>query len=562
MQPFVTGLDVVSSLPLIVVCAFGIFALLLEVFQRPSFSRQYIAYVAAFGFLLAGVTALGVGRLDGVAAFSGMSHLDGYTSVMTAIFCLGGGLTALVAPNYLEEQGLDRGEFYGLLLLSVGGMIAMATAGDLVTFFIGLEIMSIAVYALTAFLRSSARSAEAGMKYFFIGAFASGLLLYGIAMIYGATGTTNLAEIHAVLSRVTDTPAGVSLASHDALIAAAGARDAAMHPLTLDFGVGALDISLVHVGVLFIAVAFAVKVAAAPFHMWAPDAYTGAPTPVVGFMAATVKAASFAALVRILVTGFFADIVRVGDYGWVAFFMVVSFVSIVFGNTVAIVQTNVKRMLAYSSVAHAGYMLIGVAAMGFGAGSVEMGSSIVFYALAYTVGTVGAFGAIAYVGRRGSEIETYDDMNGLGFKYPWLGAALAVFMLSSAGIPPAAGFMAKLLVFKAAINASVVGAAADVPGAGMLMTLAVLGIVTSVAGVYYYLKVIVHLYMKKPRREMVELPNAGAKFAIILCALATLWIGMFPGKYVDHAERAMDQMGARPDGVYVQPSTIADDTAR
>ena len=158
MQPFVTGLDVVSTLPLIVVCAFGIFALLLEVFQRPSFPRQYIANVAAFGFLLAALTAIGVGRLDGATAFSGMSHLDGYTSIMTVIFCLGGGLTALVAPNYLDEQGLDRGEFYGLLLLSVGGMIAMTTAGDLVTFFIGLEIMSIAMYAIAAFLRTSAWS--------------------------------------------------------------------------------------------------------------------------------------------------------------------------------------------------------------------------------------------------------------------------------------------------------------------------------------------------------------------------------------------------------------------
>jgi NADH-quinone oxidoreductase subunit N len=196
--------------------------------------------------------------------------------------------------------------------------------------------------------------------------------------------------------------------------------------------------------------------------------------------------------------------------------------------------------------------------MGFGAGHVEMGSSIVFYALAYTVGTVGAFGALAYIGRRGSEVETYDDLNGLGFKYPWLGAALAVFMLSSAGIPPAAGFMAKFLVFKAAIDASVIGSAADVSGAGGLMVLAVLGIVTSVAGVYYYLKVIVHLYMKQARREMHELPNSGAKLAIVFCAIATLWIGMFPGKYVDHADRAMDQMNARPDGVYVQPSDLAD----
>lgn len=551
---YVTGTDIASTLPFAITVAFGIVALLLEVFQRPSFSRGYIAWVSALGYLCAGVAAWLLLKVpEGGAVFSGTAYLDGYTQVLTIAFCIGGAATSLVAPGYLSEQGIDRGEFHALLLFAVGGMNLMVAAGDLMVFFVGLEIMSVAAYALAAYLRRSPRSAEAGMKYFIIGAFASALFLYGVAMVYGGTGTTSLAGIRDVLAAhaAPDSAVGFATTAQHALLNVAGGHGAESSALLTNFGGFTPSLPLVVFGLILIIVAFMVKIAAAPFHMWAPDAYTGAPTPVVGFFAASVKIAGFGALLRVLVVAFFDEDMRMGPYGWTQILLVVSFISMILGNAVAMVQTNVKRMLAYSSVAHAGYMLVAVVAMGYGVGNVDLGAGIIFYAFAYTFGTVGAFGALAWLGRRGQEVETYEDLNGLGFRYPWVGAALSVFMLSSAGIPPAAGFIGKLMLFRAAIEASTMGQAYGMEGHGALLWLAIIGIVASVAGVYYYLRVMAHLYMKKPRRQVDEVAFPGARFAIIACAAATLFFGILPGRLVDLSQRAMGQMADRPDGVYV-----------
>lgn len=507
MESMVTGIDIASVLPAAIAAVFGIVVLFLEVYQRPSFDRAYLGPVTAMGAALTGLAAFALSKADPVATFGGMNHLDSFGMVLAVLFSVGAGLAALVAPNYLAEHRVDRGEYHALILFALSGMVLMATAGDFAVFFLGLEIQGVAVYALAAYLRPSARSAEAGMKYFIIGAFASALLVYGIALVYGATGTTNLAAI------------GDKLA------------------LGLSSGQDATPIPLASFGLLLILAAFMVKVAAAPFHMWAPDAYTGSPTPAVGFLAAAVKLAGFGALIRVLATAFYAPEMRMGAFGWVPIVFWIALASMIVGNFAAIVQTNVKRMLAYSSVAHAGYMLVAVVAMGFGAGNVALSSGVIFYGFAYTFGTVGAFGALAYLGKRGMEAERYDDLNGLGFKYPWLGAALTIFMLSSAGIPPAAGFIGKFLVFKSAVDASVAGAAFE--GNGLLIALVVAGIVTSVAGVYYYLRVIVHLYMKKPVRASGALPSMAARVAIAACAALTIWFGVFPGKLVDLSERAI-----------------------
>lgn len=547
----VEGIDIASLLPFIITCVFGTVVLMLEAFQRPSFSRNYIAYVSAFGFLIAGFVATTLPSLGNQATFGGMAYTDGFTTAMTLLFCVGGFFTSLMAPAYLASHGVDRGEFYALVLFSAAGMMLMTGAGNLITFFVALEIQSVAVYGLTAYLRRSPRSAEAGMKYFLMGAFATGLMLYGMALVYGATGTTSLAGIDAVLSGTAADPAALAQRSHDALISAATGFDATQHASMQNIGNMAGHVPLLAIGVALIVVGFSVKLAAVPFHMWAPDAYTGAPTPVVGFMAAAVKAAGFAAMVRIFVLAFFADDVRMGAEGWAQIVFWISLASMVLGNAVAINQLNIKRMLAYSSVAHAGYLLIAIAAMGY-QGVVDHASGIVLYGFAYTFGTVGAFGALAYLGRAGEEAETLEDLNGLGYKYPWLGAAMSVFMFSSAGIPPTAGFIGKFLLFKSAVVAGAWGADTGAPGAHMMNVLVILGILTSVAGVYYYLRVIVHLYMKKPVREVEALEHPGAKFAVIACAVLTVWFGIFPGKLVDLADESVANMIGNPDIVAVE----------
>lgn len=552
----VQGIDIASLLPFIITCTFGIVVLMLEAFQRPSFSRNYIAYVSALGFLIAGFVATTLPSLGNTATFGGAAYTDGFTTAMTMLFCIGGFFTCLMAPAYLESHGVDRGEFYALVLFAAAGMMLMAAAGDLITFFVALEIQSVAVYGLTAYLRRSARSAEAGMKYFLMGAFATGLMLYGMALVYGATGTTHLEGIHAVLSGAGDTSQSLAQLSHDALISAATGFDATQPASLQNVGNMFGHVPLLAIGVALIVVGFSVKVAAVPFHMWAPDAYSGAPAPVVGFMAAAVKAAGFAAMVRIFVLAFMDHDVRMGAEGWAQIVFWISLASMVLGNAVAINQLNVKRMLAYSSVAHAGYLLIAICAMGY-QGVVHHASGIVLYSFAYTFGTVGAFGVLAYLGRAGEEAETLDDLNGLGFKYPWLGAAMSVFMFSSAGIPPTAGFIGKFLLFKSAIEAGAWGSANEVAGAHMMNVLVVLGILTSVAGVYYYLRVIVHLYMKKPVREVEALEHSGAKFAVLACAALTVWFGVFPGKLVDLADDSVANMIGNPD--IVATERVADE---
>lgn len=543
----ISGIDILSTLPFIVAIVFGMLVLLLEAFQREAASRQYLSWIAALGFAATAFTAWSLRGAPPQLTFQGMNYLDGYSQVMTLLFCFAGAATSLIAPRFLAAHGADRGEFHALLLFSVGGMITMITAADFVVFFMALEIMSIAVYALAAFVRSSKKSGEAGFKYFILGAFASAILLYGIAMIYGATGTTSFEGIAQALSADANSMSAVAARAQDAIAAAAAGVE------VQDAMRGALESrSLATVGLLFILVAFFFKIAAVPFHMWAPDAYGGAPTPVVGFMAAAVKAAGIAALFRILAVAFFAEELRMGPLGWVQLVFVIALLSMVVGNLVAIVQQSVKRMLAYSSIAHAGYLLVGFVAVGYGVGNIDAGSSLVFYLFAYTFATVGAFGALAWLGKRHNEIETYEDLNGLGYKYPWIGFVLVIFMLSSAGIPPAAGFMGKFLIFREAIDASAVSGNSLFAGNGAMIGLVTVGILVSLAGVYYYLRVIVHLFMMKQEREVAEKNFGGAKLAIIACAFLTLFFGIFPGKLVNVSNEAVGQMDGRADGVYME----------
>jgi len=553
---FVQGIDIISVLPFAVACIFAILVLMLEVFQRPSASRSYISLVAAVGFVCIGLSATMIGRVDGAITFGGMNYLDGYTQSFTLTFAMGGALTSLLAPRFLEEHGVDRGEFYALLLFSTAGLVMMVSAADLLIFFIALEISSIAVYGLTAFQRRSARSAEAGMKYFIISSLASCLLLYGIALIYGTTGTTNLAEIGAVLSSSWGGtgPEGLALAAENGILAAA----AGVHPSTLHMIPEGTDgpVSLASIGLVMMTVAFAIKLGSAPVHAWSVDAYTGAPSPSLGFIAATVKLGGFAALVRILAISFFDETSRVGPQGWVDILYWVSILSMVLGNLMALVQTNVKRMVAYAAVAHSGYILVGVVAMGFGEGNIQLGAPLYFYAIAHTVGTVGTFGVLSYLGRKGHEVDTYEDLNGIGYKFPWLGGAMTIFIFSSAGMPPFAGFIGKFLMFRSAVEASEQASLAGVDGAGAMLTLAIVGVLASVTGIFYYLKVLVHMYMKDARRDIYELTSLPAKLAIIICVVLNLSMGLFPARTVRNGEHAMVQMMDRSDGVYISPRQL------
>ncbi|MFT5993490.1 MAG: NADH-quinone oxidoreductase subunit N, partial [Bradymonadia bacterium] len=364
-----------------------------------------------------------------------------------------------------------------------------------------------------------------------------------------ATGSTNLAVIGDVLAMGAGSGDAIAATARNAALGAAAGLSPTDLPASSNITGVLGHIPLLAIGVVLVVVGFSVKVAAVPFHMWAPDVYTGSPTPMVGFMASAVKAAGFAAMFRIFAVALFDAELRMGPYGWVQVVFWISLLSMVLGNLVALTQTNVKRMLAFSSVAHAGYLMIAICAMGYGDGNIDFGSGIVFYSFAYTFGTIGAFGVLSWFGKRGEEAETFDDLNGLGFSHPWLGAVLTLFMLSSAGIPPAAGFIGKFMIFNSAVEAATKGSEAGIAGSNMLYVLVVVGILTSVAGVAYYLRVLVHLYMKKPLREVPAIPQSGARLAIALCAIATIWFGVFPAKLTTLSTDAVAQMLDRGDGV-------------
>jgi len=403
------------------------------------------------------------------ALFEGMFVHDGLTVFFTLLFCAVGVVSVLFAWHYNKRTRIGQPEFYALLLTAVLGMVVMAASNDLITIFLGLELMSLSLYVMVGFRRNLLESNEAALKYFLLGAFASAFLLYGIALLYGATGTTNLQRIGDFLG---DTPIG-------------------RQPLVL---MGSL---LVFTGFLF-------KVAAVPFHMWTPDAYQGAPTSVTGFMSAGAKAAGFAALLRILMRALPSL-----QHDWQPLLAVVAMLTMTVGNVTALLQNNVKRMLAYSSIAHAGYILVALAA-----GGREGSAAAVFYLAAYSFMNLGAFALLTMMGRGSDEPVLVSDLAGLGFRQ-LAGLALTLFMVSLGGIPPTAGFMGKVLVFGAAVKA------------GLVWPLVVVGVLNSVISVFYYLRITVALYMREPEGEPVALSlNAPAVAALLLTAAATLWWGL------------------------------------
>jgi len=444
--------------------------LLRDLFIEEHKPKDILVFLSLVGIALAAGETLALWGVQ-ESAFNDSIVLDNFVLFFALIFLMAAGLTILSSIGFVRQAGIDEGEFYALVFFATVGMMLMAAANDLMVFFLGLETMSIAVYVLTGIFRTDSRSSEAAMKYFLMGAFATGFLLYGIALIYGATGSTNLD-----------------------LIADYLAGQPSEWPLYLIGG-----------GFLLL-IGFAFKGGAVPFHFWVPDVYEGAPTPITGFMSVAVKAAAFAAWARILLHKLSAL-----DSDWLFPLWIITIATMTFGNLLAISQSSVKRMLAYSSIAHAGYLLIPIVV-----GAEWGGLPLLFYVLTYSFMTIGAFAVLSCLSERDDRRENYSDFAGLGFKRPFLGLAMSLFMLSLAGFPPLGGFAGKFYIFRAAVLSGHVG-------------LAIIGVLNSLLSVIYYLRVIVAMYMEDGGAEGKSFRQASAVYiAIALAAIATLYLGILP----------------------------------
>ena len=437
---------------------------------------------------------VGPENIPGSATLAPYLIIDRFTLFFCFVLCLGGGLASLLAGGYLPEHNLDRGEFFPLLVFSTVGAMALAASGDFLSFFVALETMSLGVYCMIGLRRGNVRASEASLKYFLLGSFAAALTLMGGALLYGATGHTDFVGIGQAISAI------------------GKAHSAVNAPLVL------VAVALVVAGLAF-------KISAVPFHMWTPDAYEGAPTPTTTYMAVAVKSAAFAVLLRILVVGFGDPRLMSWGAGWPKVVAWLAVLSMVVANVIAGRQESVKRMLAYSSIAHAGYALVGVTAVMH---SAQGTPSVLFYMLTYTVSTVGAFGALILCGRRGAEAVSYEDLAGLGKRHPAVALAFSFFLLSLAGVPPTAGFFGKLYVFSAAVDSQ-------------LNVLAVIGLLNSVIGAYYYLRVMVYMYMREPEPGAPIATPMRSGFvvtALIVAAVFVLAFGILPSTSLDIAVAA------------------------
>ncbi|HEY0004567.1 MAG TPA: NADH-quinone oxidoreductase subunit N [Pyrinomonadaceae bacterium] len=444
--------------------------------------------------------------------FHGMIALDGLRLSFTLIVLFVSALTILISMVWIKGERLPAGEFHTLLLFATSGMMLMASGNDLVIIFLGLEILSIATYVMAGFRRTDVRSNESSLKYFILGSFSSAFLLYGIALVYGATslgpnqgGTTNITEIAARVS-----------------------GDSPMYP------------SLLIAGAAMLLVGFGFKVATAPFHVWTPDVYEGAPSPVTAFMAAGPKAAGFASFLRVFIFGFPFVAAATGISGmahaaWVNALIVLVILTMTVGNVVAIVQNNVKRMLAYSSIAHAGYAMVGFIAAGASGEAVQRNealAAVAFYMLTYAVMNLGAFAIVTIIARGNDRRTEVEDYNGIGFRAPALAFALAIFLLSLLGMPLTAGFMGKIMVFRAALNA---GSATQ---NSIYSILVIIGVLNTAISAYYYLRLIIVMFFRERTTEW-NAPRVPASLtlALIITLLGTFYLGLFPGRVLNAFQR-------------------------
>lgn len=464
--------------PALILCIAGLVALMVGLFLR----KGQIGTSAVICLVGVAVGFLGNVPLRAMKeiAFNGMLTADAYSWFFNMIILAAAGLTILISTRYLSDEGMHTYEYFVLLLFCSAGMMFMVSGNHLLTIFVGLETLSISVYVLTGILPASEKARESALKYLLLGAFSSAIFLYGVAFLYGSGAGLSLGAL-----------AKYFKAGHVSLMASAG--------------------------MVFLIVGFGFKVAAVPFHMWTPDVYEGAPAPITGYMSVGVKAAAFATFARV----FFEAVGQLPEI-WTNILWCLAVLTMILGNMAALVQENIKRMLAYSSIAHAGYILIGMIA-----GTPEAISGMLYYLLAYTFTNLGAFAVISLVGRQGEANVMLDDYRGLSRTHPMLALTMAIFLFSLAGIPPLAGFIAKVAIFKAALNQGYIW-------------LIVIGVLTSAASVFYYFRVVMKMYMEAPAIDMPPLQfSPGMVLALVVTAAVVIYIGVCPTTYLGLAAESV-----------------------
>jgi NADH-quinone oxidoreductase subunit N len=464
-----------AMIPIVIVALSAIAAMLAEAFRQPG-ERMPIAGLGLIGLFGAAIASGCLWNSD--AHSLGVIRSDNFALFINMVLCIVGILTMLMSNDVIEREQIPPGEYYALTLFAICGMMMMAAATDLLVIFIALEVLSLAVYVLTGIRRQSAAGAEAAFKYFLLGGFSSAFFLYGVAFAYALSGSTRIEEIGTALSaQATGTPSTIAL----------------------------LAVGLMAVG-------FAFKVSAVPFHMWTPDAYEGAPTIVTAFMSTGVKAAAFAAFARV-----FLSPLEPLQAHWIPMLSVIAAVTMIVGTVVGVVQTNIKRMLAYSSIAHGGYLLLGIISA-----NRDGKASLLFYLLAYAVTNIGALGIVALLGTAQEQHDELRDFAGLWRSRPALAGLMTIFLLSLGGIPPTAGFIGKWYIFSAAVQ-------------GGHYWLAIIGVLTSVVSVFFYLRIVVMMYMT----EGAEIPRprvpVAAMTGLALAVVAVFYLGILPTRVIDLA---------------------------
>lgn len=475
-----TSIDIMSILPEIIIAGAACLLLLVELILPPE-KKRLVPYLAICFVLLAAWYSWHITGAAPVSVFAGMFTLDLYSTYFKFILYAGTLLAILISLHYVEAEGIVQGEYYVLMLFSLCGMMVVASGADLLTIYLGIELMSLPIYVLVGLKQKDKRSNEAAMKYIILGAFASGVFLYGISLVYGITGTTHLATIGR----------------------------------SLDLGGPGAKSPLFILALMMLVAGLGFKVAAFPFHMWAPDVYEGAPTPITAFMSVALKAAAFAAIVRVFIDAFGP----VYD-SWKLVVSIVAVSSLVIGNVVAIAQRNIKRMLAYSSIGHAGYALLGVVA-----GTYKGAAGVMFYMLVYTFMNIGAFAVIIMMKKGKTSGERIDDYKGLARSNKLLALVMMVFMFSLAGVPPTGGFVGKFYIFMALIDQGFV-------------SLAVIALTMSAVGAYFYIRIVMYMYMKEPEGEFEFASSTGLIVAIGVSVAAVIALGVMPGYLVELAQKA------------------------
>src|SRR6266511_939167 len=483
------SIDYGVTLQLLIVFGWATLLLLIDLIISAN-NKRLTGYLSLAGVVAAAVAGIPLWGTNG-STFNNMLVLDNFALTLNWIFLLSTAITILISLDYLPRQWIERGEYYVLLLIATGGMMLLGQGADLIVLFLGLELLSITLYVLVGFAYPRLSSEEAAMKYLLIGAFAAGFLVFGIALIYGATGTSNLFDISKALAA----------------------------------GLAAEDLALLLAGSALVIVGFGYKISMAPFHMWTPDVYEGAPTPVTAFMSAGTKSAGFAALARFLLQG-------VGpEYAiWVPAVAVLAALTMIVGNISAVTQTNVKRMLAYSSIGHAGYILMGVLAAGTPAAASRGVEGFLFYLMAYSLTNLGAFAVLIALEQRGEAAWDLSDFAGLWSRQPFLAVAMALCMFSLAGVPPTAGFWGKFYVFTAAWQSD-------------LQWLAIVGVITSAIAAFFYLRIVVQMFMRDVAREAQPSRDRGLALGIGLAALGVIVLGIVPAPLIDLVQQSVLALG-------------------